>query len=462
MTLFIKKTIFLLLLIFSFTNLWAQSAAIQDLKIGDQCPDFAFENIINYSRTSAHLSDFKGRLVILDFWATWCGPCLKALPKLDSLQSSFGAKIMILPVSYQETELVKSYIKNSPDLKRLHLPYLTNDTKLGQYFRHNLIPHEVCIDGNGKVIAITEAEDITQKNLEVLLSGNASTVSIKKDIVDRDFKSPLLVGGLGKNYSFDKANLKYSSILTGYIPGLPSMDGAPNVYGDIAKIISTDTDIASLYQTALGTRSRYLKPPGFVIDPYMSLRQSQRTIWEVKDTMLRNKLYRWHGRSKQSWESIPMQQNTFCFELILPKSDSLKLNALALEDLNRFFGNTYGIIGQKEKRKVKCWALVITNRQRLTLSKGGKPDYTCDDNLKFLILKNYKISDFLFWWSTFEVYNSSIPIIDETHFYQSIDLNIKADPKNFDEVNAGLKKYGLEFREEERKIDMIVIKDKNN
>jgi thiol-disulfide isomerase/thioredoxin len=458
-----KKIAFLFILLYSFTQLFAQAPKVdvKDLKIGDQCPDFIFGNLINYPKNMARLSDFKGRLVILDFWATWCGPCLTALPKLDSLQKDFGSKIMVIPVTYEETGKVKIFLKNSSNLNKLILPVVTKDVILAQYFRHNLIPHEVCIDGNGKVIAITEAEAITTKNIKSLLAGKDSVVAVKKDILNHDFNnSPLLIGGLGKNYSFDKTLLKYSSILTGYIDGIPSIDGAPNVYNNVAKILSTNTAITGLYQTALGTRDKSLRPSGFIIDPYMQLRLPARTLWEAKDTALRNRLFRWRGRVAKSWKAIPLEQKLFTYELILPKEDSLKLNAYAIEDLNRYFGNLFGIIGVKENRKVKCWALEVIDEKLLPVSKGGKPDYTCNDNLKQIKLKNYKISDFLFWWLIYEMQEFPEPIIDNTQFSQSIDLEISADPKNLNSVNEALKKYGLEFKESERDVDMIVITDK--
>jgi thiol-disulfide isomerase/thioredoxin len=56
------------------------------LTIGAQLPDFTFAD---FSGTPRHLSDVKGRYVLLDFWATWCAPCMADLPKLKEMYTTF-------------------------------------------------------------------------------------------------------------------------------------------------------------------------------------------------------------------------------------------------------------------------------------------------------------------------------------------------------------------------------------
>ena len=65
------------------------------ITIGQQVPDVLIKTILNYNTTdgpatSAKVSDFRGKLLIIDFWATWCTSCIYKFPELDQLQDEFA------------------------------------------------------------------------------------------------------------------------------------------------------------------------------------------------------------------------------------------------------------------------------------------------------------------------------------------------------------------------------------
>ena len=62
------------------------SASIPAVEIGEPAPSFTIESLTSDETVS--LDDFKGKVVILDFWASWCGPCLVAMPKLSALSEA--------------------------------------------------------------------------------------------------------------------------------------------------------------------------------------------------------------------------------------------------------------------------------------------------------------------------------------------------------------------------------------
>ena len=69
-------------------------------RIGRAAPDFRLRTP---SGESATLSDFRGRYVLVNFWASWCGPCRAEAPDLQALSLSYGSRLVVLGVNQQET-----------------------------------------------------------------------------------------------------------------------------------------------------------------------------------------------------------------------------------------------------------------------------------------------------------------------------------------------------------------------
>lgn len=74
-------------------------------------PEFSFENAEGDPLT---LADFRGKLVLLNIWATWCGPCREEMPELDELQAEFGGddfEVVALSVDSKGEERVRDFLK---------------------------------------------------------------------------------------------------------------------------------------------------------------------------------------------------------------------------------------------------------------------------------------------------------------------------------------------------------------
>ena len=118
------------------------------------------------------LTDFKGKPVYIDVWATWCGPCLAQLPKLRELEKEFGDKIAFISISVDEKrETWKNFIR---DRKlsgiQLHSPK-GGQAEIRDLYVIQGIPRFILIDPEGKIIDVNASRpssDKTRKLFEAL------------------------------------------------------------------------------------------------------------------------------------------------------------------------------------------------------------------------------------------------------------------------------------------------------
>ncbi len=116
---------------------------------GEDAPDVKF-NAPDGSEVM--LASFKGKPVLVNLWATWCGPCVAEMPTLDALAARQADKLTVLTVSQdmQGKELVdKWWAKQS---YKLIAPYLDQENNLGFAFNTGMVPTTVLYDKDGKEI----------------------------------------------------------------------------------------------------------------------------------------------------------------------------------------------------------------------------------------------------------------------------------------------------------------------
>ncbi len=98
------------------------------------------------------LANFKGKPVLVNLWATWCGPCVAEMPTLDDLAARQADKLTVLTVSQdmQGKELVDAWWAKQT-YKQI-APYLDQENNLGFAFNTGMVPTTVLYDKDGKEI----------------------------------------------------------------------------------------------------------------------------------------------------------------------------------------------------------------------------------------------------------------------------------------------------------------------
>jgi peroxiredoxin/hydrogenase maturation factor len=135
--------------------------------IGAAAPDFELKNL---EGNAVRLADLKGRIVILDFWATWCGPCVASLPKLNEVAQEYkGARVELLAVNIEQKPVEIQALLNRLEIRPNVL--LDTDGSVARTYRAQAIPQTVIIDRDGRVAhIIVGGGDATEKKIRESLN----------------------------------------------------------------------------------------------------------------------------------------------------------------------------------------------------------------------------------------------------------------------------------------------------
>lgn len=115
---------------------------------GDKAPEFSLKSV---EGKTIKLSDYSGKVVIIDFWATWCGPCRRGIPDLVSIQKEFKNDVVIIGISLDREKTLKDvpgFVKEY----NINYPIVYGDDKVVvDYGGIQSIPTAFVVDKNGNV-----------------------------------------------------------------------------------------------------------------------------------------------------------------------------------------------------------------------------------------------------------------------------------------------------------------------
>lgn len=114
-------------------------------------PDFEF-NLVDGNKNK--ISDFKGKLIIINFWASWCSPCLEEFPSMLNLLEKLGDKAVLVAISQDSTkEDIEAFIKSFPKVKGMGNVLIAWDEQhsLAQEFQADRLPESYVLDKNLKL-----------------------------------------------------------------------------------------------------------------------------------------------------------------------------------------------------------------------------------------------------------------------------------------------------------------------
>ena len=389
----------LALLLTIITNL-----VFAQVKNGEAVPDINFKAILNAPVKTASLTSLKGKIVLIDFWATWCGSCIVAMPHLQQLQQKYPGKLQIITVTDETTKRTGQFLSNRPS----NLWFAVDTAReVAQLFPHQLIPHDVLISADGKLIANTSPELVTDKVIDSLL--NKLEVHLVEKIDNTmDYEEII------KKYFFAADTVKARFIM------MPEIKGAPG----LSTTWTQDTSFKGRRLTCLnlGLTTLYRLANGDF--PYSRM-------VDKTEKVKNEPVYCLDIIAASKAELLPMLRNE------LAKRFDLQAR---IEPQNK------EVLVLKISDPVKFKSIPLnTSGTRTYYSRHGEIDQ-----------QDMSMADFAEYLESYGI-AKLIPVIDETKSTGKFDIKFSFQPENPASLTQILTDMGLSLEKQQRKVDMLVV-----
>lgn len=382
-----KRFFFALVL---FVPFFAQ-AQPEKLAVGDTLPHITGTTT---DGLDLYLDEWKGKVVILEFWATWCSPCLTGLKHLNDLKDQLGDDLEIVAISREAGERQKRFASHT----QYPFWFVEHRPLFDTLFPHRVIPHTVVVGPEGNIAAITAPENITQEIIHDLLKGKVVSLPLKND-------TP---------WSPTELVFKRDSSVVSVFEIQPARTDAP-------------------------TFSRTYNEPPF------AGRRTTMINFRIPN------LYRHALQTTVYRMDIPEEgDEQYCVDIVVAPGQEDQLYAHMLDSLDQYFGWQVDTVVQE----VDVWVLT-QNEEGVQLASAQKPGQTSASGSGFAN-SGATLADFADYLESFGL--AGKPVIDETGTGdQLFDISFQFFPENPSTFKKGLREMGLHIKTKRRPVSMYRV-----
>lgn len=137
-------------IIFSFSMVLFTLVSVSTVSASTKVPNFSFSSVTD--KNTVDIRDYRGKVVLINFWATWCGPCVKEIPSLIELQNEFGPQgFSVIGISVDQGST--SGVRKAVTKLGVNYPIVIGNSKVSRQFGGVFgVPTSFLVDRSGNVM----------------------------------------------------------------------------------------------------------------------------------------------------------------------------------------------------------------------------------------------------------------------------------------------------------------------
>lgn len=386
------------------------SAQAQDpiLTVGSHFPDMWIIQMSNAPIKEFRFNKPDGKFYILNFWGTWCSPCIPEMDSLALLQKQNSGQLQVIAISDDDEIRKTNYLKKKPSGI-----WLATDTNYTLYKMLNLaaVGQSAILNPERKIVALVRTDSINQLMIDRLFRGDsiAMTAHVKMPMIEEQ----------GDPFGVDSL-MTHSATLRGYKQGQQSM-------GKQYRLGAFEGRRLSWFNVSLGTLYR----SAFGIKTYRIQERYEGAVTEKEVDHFEDK------------------STLYCVDFLVPNGKQESLYPL----LRQFLQQNLPIKARLDKEWMEVYVLKI--------KKGAHPEIKASmagQTEKSFSGKGYSgirvtVTDFAEDYLTNEL---GIPVIDETGLKGFYDIKTRVELRNKQGILNSIEALGFEVEKAKREMPVLI------